>query len=392
MKNTSSIVTILYPIIDTRMKTKTQGFRNVVGRYISNHSKELYDIGPFDRIYFGVKEWEDFYKTMGQDLKEVSTTAINGTYYYEIAKFNPKAAKDEFTIILMMILRYFSIKKESKDLELAAIYLAFSGSFYPSVHYGSFPVVQPSEYRHIMEYVINHELTQKYDIITEGSIFGSIKSICNTWLIKYKNDLKTSDDDDIVYMIQQLRDRIKSFMINIAEVYYDVYDNKSLYMSYDSDSAEQDSFRIADNDSLKAEKFSESAMIYVTSNDVNFRLCNNSSDVNVKTDEVKFIIESIQRNSKNVPLIKELIRLIIIQYFELSSTKDVRSMEFVSKSISAKPNSKNKNFYRQKEIIYGWLEEISDNYRRRKHREPTKNSYYNCILKYYVLIINLACK
>ena len=52
------------------------------------------------------------------------------------------------------------------------IYLSFSGKFYPSIHYGLFPKFPPSEYRHIMEYVVNNKLNNKYDLKREGSVFG----------------------------------------------------------------------------------------------------------------------------------------------------------------------------------------------------------------------------
>ena len=75
-----------------------------------------------------------------------------------------------------------------------------------------------------------------------------------------------------------------------------------------------------------------------------------------------------------------------------SKDKDVASIEFVSKSITSKPNTKNKNILRQKEIIENWLDENSAQYRKRKSRESTKSSYYKSILTYYVLQMNKANK
>jgi hypothetical protein len=46
----------------------------------------------------------------------------------------------------------------------------------------------------------------------------------------------------------------------------------------------------------------------------------------------------------------------------------------------------------QKEIIEMWLDKNSPQYRKRKSREATKNSYYKSILTYYALVINKACK
>ena len=94
----------------------------------------------------------------------------------------------------------------------------------------------------------------------------------------------------------------------------------------------------------------------------------------------------------NLPTIKELLRIIVTEYMRESKDKDVRSMEFVSKSIVSKPNTKNKNIIRQKEIIESWLDENSPQYRKRKSRAATKTSYYKSVLTYYVLLINKANK
>ena len=75
-----------------------------------------------------------------------------------------------------------------------------------------------------------------------------------------------------------------------------------------------------------------------------------------------------------------------------SKDKNVASIEFVSYSIKAKPNSKDKNIIRIKEIIEHWLDENSPQYRKRKSRAATKSSYYQSVLTYYVLVINKANK
>jgi hypothetical protein len=68
--------------------------------------------------------------------------------------------------------------------------------------------------------------------------------------------------------------------------------------------------------------------------------------------------------------------------------KSVHSLEFISYSIKAKPNTKDKNLIRLKTIILSWLDENSDQYRKRKNRPATAISYYKCILKYFVIVIN----
>lgn len=388
---TSSIVTNVYPLVVNSMKTNLNKYKKNVGEFINVRSKELYDIAPYTRIYWTGEDDDKFFKNTNINKATVSSH-LQKTYYASIASFNPRCAKDPFTVTQLMIIRYFLKKNMKKELELACIYLAFSGSFYPSIHYGSFPKVQPSEYRHVMEYVVNNELSMKFDLKKEGSVIGAIRSICMTWIDSYKSRFNECNDEDVVYLLQQLHNRIKSFMKNIAELYYEVYDNKDVYLAYASDSAEQDNFRVADNDSLKAERYTAAAMTYITTHSINYKFCKMASDSNIKTDEIKSIIETIQMDKENLVLIKEFMNIIIVEYLKDHQDKSITGIDFITASIAAKPNSKNKNIIRQKEIIEILLDENSPQYRRRRSRIATKNSYHRALIAYYTLVINAANK
>lgn len=389
MKVTTVAVDKIYPLVEKSLSKNTAKYKNNIQKFFEARSKELYDTAPYTRMLFGENEVNDFFQSINIKKEEI-TDCLKDTYYWNIP-FSPKAAKDEMTMTMMMIIRYYMLKGDTKNMELSAIYLALSGPFYPSIHYGSFPKVQPSEYRHIMEYVVNNMLTMKFDLKREGSVFGAIRSICKTWLNTYKNILKNPDDEENAELIKQLHGRVKSFMKNIAELYYKAYEEK-MYLTFDSDSANEDTFRIADNDSLRSERYVENAMNFINNNNVDFKLCSMASDQNVKVSEVKSIIESIQDDKQSIAEIKELFRLIISDYMQNSKDKNVASLEFVSYSVKAKPNTKNKNIIRQKEIIEGWLDEKSTQYRKRKSRAATKSSYYQSVLTYYVLVINKANK
>ena len=384
-KNTV-ILNDIYPVVKKSMDKNYNKYKQVLSRFFEKRSKSLYDTCPCDRIFFGQDDLDDFYRAMGFTEKDIKNLLKN-VYYYNIAKFNPRAAKDEFTIVNMMIIRYFYLKKDTKNCELASLYLAFSGKFYPSIHSGSFPKVQPSEYRYVMEYVVNNKLTNKFDLKTEKNVIGSIRSKCKTWLDTYKDKFEDCDDEDVVYLIQQLHNRIKSFMKNIAELYYEVYDNKDAYLVYDSDSLDDDNYHLADNDSLKIERAVEKTMNNLNSKSIDYKSCKMVADANVKTDELKNIIESILSDSNNLPEVKELIRLIITLYFVESKDKNLNNISFVSRSIVPKPNSKDPNVLKQKYLVEKLLTENSSAYNRRKSREATKSSYQKSLLSYFVLAI-----
>lgn len=388
-KRTNVIVKDIYPLVETALKKNQTKYKKNIQTFIEERSKELYEIAPYTRIYFGQKDIDNFFHAIGLKESQIKQ-CLTKTYYWNM-RFNPQAAKDPFTVTMMMVIRYYMLKGDRKNAEISAIYLAFSGKFYPSIHYSKFPVVQPIEYKHVMDYVVNNMLTQKFDLKREGSVFGAIRSICITWLNTYEDLFKDPDDEDVADLIQQLHGRIKSFMGNIASLYYKAYEDGN-YISYDSDSEDEDNYRIADTDSLRAERIVENTMAVINNNNVDIKLCSMASDQNVKVAEVQSIIESIQSEPTNIPIIKELLRIIVNEYFVNSKVKDVNSLEFVRISIAAKPNTKNKNIIRQKEIIESWLDENSPQYRKRKSRLATKSSYYKSVLTYYVLLINKANK
>jgi hypothetical protein len=390
-QDTTAILKGIYPKVAAALKSNLTKYKNNIAKFMNARHQELYDNGPYTRIYWTADDTTAFYTCL--NLKEADIAAeLKKTYYANIAAFNPRCAKDPFTCAQLMCIRYFYLNKMNKELDLAIIYLSFSGSFYPSIHYGSFPVAQPQEYRHVMEYVVNNELSQKFYLKKEGSLVGAVKSVAKTWLDTYSGLLKSASDEDCVYLLQQLHNRIKSFMKYIAEIYYEVYDNKDKYLSYNSDNYDEEEFRMADNDSLKAEKYTMAAMNYITTKGVNYKFCKMSADSLVKTDEIKGIIESIQSDRTNIPLIKEFISLSILDYMNKSEDKDVTTVGYLSNTIAAKPNAKDKNILRQIEIITTFLDDNSPAYRKRKNRPETRQSYIRSVMSYYALVVNQANK
>lgn len=389
MKVTSVIVKEIYPIVEKAMGSNYSKYKNYLKKFFEARSADIYDISPCARIFFGAEDTKDYFKALNINDKEI-LGILHKAYFWDM-DFNPRCIKSPLVPVQMMVIRYFLIKNKEKDAEISSIYLAFTGQFYPSIHSRKF-IYPPA--RHVMDYVVNNLLTQKFDLKREGNVFGAMRSLCKTWIDTYKNKLKNNDadDEDVADIIQQLHGRIKSSLGNVASVYYDVYEKQDQFLTYDSDSKDDSDFRIADNDSLKAERYVENTMNLLSTQAVNYQLCRLASDSNVKTDEVKSIIESIQDDPRNIPIVKELLRITVTEYMAESLDKSVSTYQFVAKSIAPKPNTKNPNIVRQKQIIENWLDENSPQYRKRKSREATKSSYHKSLLKYYVLMINKANK
>ena len=388
MKDTKSILDVAYPEVEKNIKQNLSKYKKYLSQFINYRADQLYSNSPCKQMYFSQNDVDEFFKFTNIN-PTVIKSAISNTYYADIANFNPRYAKDECTVALLCIIRYFKLKNMKKELELAMINLAFSGKYYPSIFYASFPVTAPQE--QIMEYVVTHMCTNKFDIVREGNVIGAIKSICNTCVNSYNSRFKDFHDDDCAYLIQQLHNRIKSFMNNIAELYYQAYEDKD-YITYDSDDISEDNYHLADSDTLKLQRIVEATMTRINTKGVDYRLCKMSSSDLVKTEELKSIIENLLSDPKNTTIIKEFITLQVACYFQESKTKEVRDIAFVAYCIKPKSNTKNKYVLRQKELIEQILINNSEHFVRRKNRDATAQAYYRSINEYFAQTIQEAVK
>ena len=387
---TKVILTELYPKVEKSLQTNKNKWKKLMSYFFQSRASSLYDIAPIDRMFFSKDDEDALYNTLKISKQEI-TDILQRTYYYSMQGFqsDQATAKDEHTVLSLTVLRYFIMKNDLKDAELAMLYLSFSGKIYASSHFKSFPIT-PENYRHVMEYAINN-MSNKYDIVKYGSVIGTVRSLGDTWIKSYKSRFKDYDDEDVVYLIQQLKSRISAFIKNIAKEYYKAFDNRE-YITYDSDNVTSDEYHLADSDSLKLERVIDKSFSKLETTTTDFRLCKMCADSNVRTDELKSIIDSIMTNPENFKMVKELIRNICTYYFLEGKSKDVTSVEFISFSISPKPNSKNELYLRDREILETLLLKNSDKYKTRSKRAATKISYNNSLLKYFVFLIHEANK
>lgn len=385
--NTTAIKKELWPIVESALDKPAvrSAYKRLVNDFISNRTEALYDSVPCDRLLCTEGEMDKLFTVLKIKKNDVKAI-IKKTYYGNITNFNPLAAKHEFTVTQLLVVRYFLLKKMKKECDLAMIHLAFSGKFYASLHYRSYQFLPA---RHVMEYVVNNRLTKKFDLTVQGSVIGAIRSVSETWLDTYSDRFKTLNDEDVVYLIQQLHSRIGSFMKNIATEYYDAYEDKDLYIAYSSDSYEEDDYHLADNDTLKVDRCTEKAMNAINSNGVEYKICKMCSNSDITPNECRAVIESIVGNKENILTIKELISLLVSLYFS-SGERDVSDIKFITYTISPKPNAKQKEIVRSKEIIENWLCESGTAYMRRRSRIATRNSYERCVRMYFALVIHNA--
>ena len=124
MKQTSAINDYVYPVVEKGLSKHISTYMSNLQEFFKMRSKNIYDIGPYDRIVYGIEDANSFFKSIQVDKDDV-LNGIKKTYYWEISAFNPRAAKDELTVASMMCIRYFLIKNDIKKSYITARYLVF---------------------------------------------------------------------------------------------------------------------------------------------------------------------------------------------------------------------------------------------------------------------------
>ena len=385
-KFTSIIVQQIYPLVEAAVSKRDAKFRDHMAKWFNRNHELVFDIGPYDRIYYTEKDKKDLFDSLG--LLEKDILLILQNVFYFNTPYNPQCAKEPYVIVLICAIRYYLMTNKTRNAELTSIYLCFSGKFYASLHGEFFKKFPPSKYRSVMDYVINNMLSAKYDIKTKGSLFGAIESMCKTWIDTYAERLKKPfNDDDCGKHIQQLRDRERSFLRNISNLYYEAYENK-YYMNYETDSLDEDNFRLTSNDASEAARITENTMNYLLSNRTNIDYCNLCQDSNVKAiDDLQPIIDNLLSDRNALPELKRVINIIVCDFKRTHPNQKVASVEFLDYTIKPKPNIKDKYLLELKSTIVGWLERYSARYKGRARRKETAISYYRSVLLYFTLAI-----
>jgi hypothetical protein len=223
-------------------------------------------------------------------------------------------------------------------------------------------------------------------------MFAAVQALVQTWINFYKSDLKGKQtDEEIGKMIQQLRDRVKSFLMNIAKQYNKAYEEK-LYLNYETQNETQEEFRLTDNDSLRATRYTEATVSYIMTHAVSLEICQKCKDENVSATEIKAIMEAICGNKSNINEIYRVVNILICDFMRYYPDKSVGSVDFIAHSIKPKPNTKDKYIIELQNIIIKWLTDNSVNYRRRRKRPATDASYRRSVTLYITLIICKATK
>ena len=380
----------LYPLIKEKMsnaKIEREFVKNV-NVFFNNNANQLHDIAPYNRIYFNKADEDRFFASIGITRDQI-INIIKKCYFYDI-NFNPECAKDPVTEAMFCIIRFYLLEGQNKKAIMATLYTLLTGKFYASLHYGFWKY---GTNKAVMDYVINNDLTDKFDLKKEGTIYKALYKLAETYILKYQAVLKKKeiDDETMTKHMQQLRDREKSFLRNISNAYYEAYNDKR-YLNYEFQVDDETTFRITENDAATAARITRNTVNKLASEETDMRICNYASDITknkIRVVAIKDIMSAITGDKTNFEALGRLINISICLYMEEFDIRKnpIGGPVFISEVIKPTPNTKNKYYIEKKNILVSLIEKVSVEYKRCT-REDTRNNYQRAVLTYLMYTVS----
>ena len=387
---TSVLYKELYPIVKDSLTRRENQYKANIADFMNKNHEAIYDISIYDNIYYTNTDKDKLFASLNITEKQVDSI-MEGCYWYK-KPINPNYVAEPYIETLMCAMIYFLKNKKQKEAEITLIYMAFSGKLFASLYGKYFNKVKPNKMRSTMDYVVNSMLNDKFNIKSEGSVFGAIRKICIQLIDTYKSKIiGTPTDEDYWYFLLQLRSRMNDFFRHLSNKFYEAYTNKN-YLNFESDNiVDADEFRISDSDATMASRLTENAVNYMLSTVVDLKICNGFSDPNIKPTELKALMESILTDKANINNLYRVCNIIICDFLKRHHGKKVGDVEFLAYWFQAKPNTKDSYITEMQKIIESWLDNDA-NYRRRKSRPATAIAYRKAIVYYIVRIIDFVAR
>jgi len=367
-----------YPLVkDNALKNKETFSREVV-KFIDKNASNLFVVGPTKRVYFGKKDREIVFNTLGITEKQI----LEGIS--KAPGINPawRLLNDTIHVAFTMLCLVYSQENATKAAELAKIY--FCLKMYSANHLIIFHYL-PNE--RIMEYTINN-LSNKYIIKTMKNMYEVVKHIAvsNDTLIM-KDIISTHADSKIVYYITNMNTKVRGILKNIYREYVENNLHKR-YLNEESEKHEDDKLRDMENISTIITSGATKIYSYMKNGSLDERILREATKrTAISFNSSKYALISVLENETEK--LKEMITL-ILQYFLTNNHKvnTIKTVLFYKFNVDAFSisNTKDPTILRMKELLNIWLSQYSEAYTK-TNREATKINFKKTIFIYLILFI-----
>lgn len=355
-----------------------------VKKYIDRNNNILFDIGPTKRLLFLETDKEFVYDLTSIQQKEMDQLIKESPYIDK----KWKISGNSFNMLCVLGIRELALTGKRKELEALLMYLTLA--MYSSVHFKFFPKGEPNA--NIMAYTVNN-LSNKYLIKQEGSLFKAIYKTAVKSHQTYEKDLKEGTDEALANYVNNLRIRLDNLIKNIAIQFYKNHEEGN-YLNKEADNYDEDEYHITDNSSFAINRIADAVIMRFVSRGIDQALAKKVANMNsVSVSAIRNALNDLLNAKGNE--IKELISSILQLYLSDGSNKveTVSGMNFIifCMSIYSKSNTNDEAINRIKQLLDKWLEECSPQYRATE-RLATLSAYRKAIYTYFVFLISETSK
>lgn len=378
---TSKLVdTFAYKVQATFSKPENQRKLNtIVSRYVDKNVAKLTTVGPSKRPMFLDSDRNLIYDMVGVQANSIVAVVRDTDYIKEGT--NPG---DPFNIIMTLTIRYFKMKKLTKEMNAAILYLTLS--MYPSLHAKYFRY-EPNE--QIMAYTIQH-MSNKYKVKQMGTVMAALFDTTRVSDEHYAKELIRGNDKDIADYILSFKTRLNGFMKNVCAEFMKQHSAKN-YLNYEVDNEDEENYSVADSNSYVITRVADASVLKLSVQGPNAIIVKSSAKLNdVSVNSLRTTLTAICRDKNSKKEMHELVSNILYLFlFDGSHTKEeINSSRFLlfSMDIYKKANTTDKNIVRIKAILDNWIAAYSGQYKK-SNAVGTINAFRKALYTFFVLSI-----
>lgn len=397
-ENSIALLTYLYPLIEKSLSQSNNiaKLNKAIDEIMMVNQEMLSSSIPCQNFVTTAKCRKDFFNALNITEADVVNALRQSTYIQK----SWERANNPLYVSTILVMRYFVVHKKQDMLEKTTkLMLCF---MYSSAFSGRFPKAKPNE--NVMKFTINR-LKYKSDIKKLGSVMAVINKKSLVFLNGERDDdasnpdktskydlLTKATDKIITNLLQDMYDRIKHFLINIAEEYYRDY-KEGNYINTDVDVNDDDNFMESDNVSFMVEKTTQKIMSrisltgYPNANTIKVTMAY-INDSSCKEMHLRNLLNTIydDNNLKEFEvMIRNILQIFLFDYKK--QIEDIKSRDFVIIMAThyKKQTSQDKNLNTLKNQLNMFVN--NSPITKKVTRQASLNLYKKALLFYTVLII-----
>lgn len=352
----------------------------------------------YDYTKFNPEDAEPLYRCTGISEQEVDEAVRElKKYIKENCRnlgINPPdfANTTSFRMLLILVMRYFMERGDKQKLEECCSYYAYS-MFY-TIYYNYFRNMKIR--KETMIYVManmSNKFKIKQEKTVDGMISYSVKLCANT----YTKRIMDCTDQDMMYVIGQIKSRMRDFIKNIKNAYVKAdKDKEVIHISSERLDDEDAGTKVFIDRQSTMSEIAGLAQQYTNTfiqKAVDMEIVKLVSKLDeVARSEISIALDSLRRDPVRIPEVQKFYNSIFYIYLSenSSSLTSVHSKSFltVMDAVYRRGNTKDPNVNTVKSLINTWLEATSQMYRQTQS-PTTLNNLRRSIFHYFVFLVVL---